>query len=59
VAVLSENLDGGELGGGHRKAREALFENYGARLDWVVDDCLSTFLPVDNMDQTTSNERSA
>jgi hypothetical protein len=58
VAVLSENLGGGELGGGHREAREALFENCGAKLNWVIDDCLSTFLPVDTKDKTTSNERS-
>ena len=57
MAILSENLGGGELGGGHREAREALLENCGARLDWVIDDCLSTFLPVDNKDKTTSIER--
>lgn len=48
----------GSLEGGHREAREALFKNCGARLHWVIDDCLSTFLPVDNEDKTTSNERS-
>jgi hypothetical protein len=58
VAVLFENLGAGELGGGHREACEALFENCGARLNWVIDDCLSTFLPVDNKDKTTSDERS-